>query len=133
MFKSSSTSSIKQLWLLGISSSSGINSTKPGLYYSKSFKNCQPINGSTIKRFKATALNISETKNEDTKTNYVPTIDQRAKFGHTGKQVQEKIALEVSICIIIVNVFLLHMYFIIYMCACVSVKQYPVLLLFLKV
>lgn len=102
MFKSSSTSSIKQLWLLGISSSSGINSTKPGLYYSKSFKNCQPINGSTIKRFKATALNISETKNEDTKTNYVPTIDQRAKFGHTGKQVQEKIALEVSI----LNVFL---------------------------
>lgn len=92
MFKSSSTSSIKQLLLFG---SSG----------TKSLKNLKTFNGSSSfvlsQRFKATALSIAEAKTDDNNSNktnnYVPTLDQRAKFGHTGKQVQEKIAVEVSV------------------------------------
>lgn len=84
MFKSSSTSSIKQLWLLG-SISTG----------SKTLNNLKSFNGlySSSKRFKATALSLAEPI-EDTKTDYVPTIEQRAKFGHTGLALQEKIASE---------------------------------------
>lgn len=96
MFKSSSTSSIKQLWLFGISSGSNSSASTRN----KSFKNLKHLNGFSVsiqqKRFKATALNITEPQNEDTKTNYVPNLDQRAKFGHTGKRVQEKISVEVS-------------------------------------
>lgn len=91
MFKSSSTSSIKQLLLFG---SSG----------TKSLKNLKTFNGHSChtvlsQRCKATALSIAETKTDDNNNktnNYVPTIDQRAKFGHTGRHIQEKISLEVS-------------------------------------
>lgn len=112
MFKSSSSLSIKQLWLLG------------GL---KTPKNVQGFNGSfaSAQRYKASALNLAE-KLDETKANnldstFIPTattttpapsttttsnnvsltsatepsLDLRKKFGHTGKLLQDKIKTEV--------------------------------------
>lgn len=114
MFKSSSSLSIKQLWLLG------------GL---KTPKNVQGFNGSfaSAQRYKASALNLAE-KLDETKANnldstFIPTattttpapsttttsnnvslssatepsLDLRKKFGHTGKLLQDKIKTEVCI------------------------------------
>lgn len=111
MFKSSSSLSIKQLWLLG------------GL---KTPKNVQGFNGSfaSAQRYKASALNLAEkldeTKPNNLESTFIPTattatppsttttsnnvslssatepsLDLRKKFGHTGKLLQDKIKTEV--------------------------------------
>ncbi|XP_013104745.2 glutaminase liver isoform, mitochondrial isoform X1 [Stomoxys calcitrans] len=109
MFKSSSSLSIKQLWLLGGSSAS------------KKLKNVQLFNGSNVslllsKRLKATAFNLAENleeKSVDNNNSLLETspelpsstsnnvsssssspLDGRKKFGHTGKVLQEKIKSE---------------------------------------
>lgn len=126
MFKSSSSLSIKQLWLLG------------GL---KTPKNVQGFNGSfaSAQRYKASALNLAE-KLDETKANnldstFIPTattttpapsttttsnnvslssatepsLDLRKKFGHTGKLLQDKIKTEV--CTAHTHIHLLYLNF----------------------